>query len=84
MVGLGPGGKVDWMKFFMAVSLGKVKVGVVFRVMNTLFEFTLTGGTKDRLALPGRGGGGLWSLVQTDGLPVQVNPLRTLQLMHPG
>ena len=84
MVGRGPGGKVDWMKFFIAVSSGKVKVGVVCRVMNTLFEFTLTGVCKDRLALPGWGGGGLKSLVQTDGLPVQVNPFKTLQLTHPG
>ena len=36
-----PVGKVAWMKLCISVGLAKVKVGVVFRVMNTLLELML-------------------------------------------
>jgi hypothetical protein len=31
--------KVDWIKFFISLVLAKVNVGLVTRVMTTLFEF---------------------------------------------
>jgi hypothetical protein len=40
-VGFTPVGKVAVMKFCMSVGLEKVKVGFVFKVINTLFEFIL-------------------------------------------
>ena len=39
-VGLGPDGKLAFMKFCLSFSFLKVKVGFVINVTNTLFVFT--------------------------------------------
>ena len=85
------------MKLCIAVGLLKVKVGLVFKEIKTLFEFMFVVPTCDRAGSPagaelesvtgvGVGVGvGVGAVdLQTDGCPLQMYPLCTLQLMHPG
>ena len=50
--------------------------------MKILLEFTLGGGDNES-ALPGVGGGGWVWFLQTEGCPVQVNPLVITHPIHP-
>ena len=88
------------MKLCISVGLLKVKVGLVFKEMKTLFELMFALPTCDRAGSPTgaelelvsgvRGGGGAAGVgvgavdLQTDGCPLQMYPLCTLQLTHPG
>ena len=93
MVGLGPEGKVAWMKLCISVGFAKVKVWLVLRVMNTLLELMLVVPSWARAALAGVGvgvgvgtgvGAGAGAVdLQTDGCPEQVYPLWIWQLRHP-
>ena len=87
MVGLGPAGKVAWMKLCISVGFANVKVWLVLRVMKTLLELMLVVPSWVRAALAGVGAGvgvGVGTGVgagagavdlHTDGCPEQVYPL---------
>lgn len=91
MVGLGPEGKVAWMKLCISVGFAKVKVWLVLRVMNTLLELmfvvpswaraALTAGVEVEVVVVVVDVGVATGVdtgvldLQTDGCPEQVYPL---------